>query len=210
MISFISSRRISKNSSKTKIQSFSTNTIERNGRSMVDEEKEKREFTRDYNPITILSLLMETKNEEGETSRNEEEKEKETGMDIRKLKMIRSYPSIQDCYNCYYTTTEYEENVINESISNDYNDYKDCEQKMESDYSICCFCGDQCNPLSQACGRCMRRRTFCYEIEPKIEDENGKEISESSFSSEEKDNNKLNGDSVGNTATSNKVKDSNR
>ena len=24
----------------------------------------------------------------------------------------------------------------------------------------CCYCGDECNPCSQACGRCMRRNVF--------------------------------------------------
>lgn len=30
---------------------------------------------------------------------------------------------------------------------------------IDEDYfhSYCCFCGDECNPCSQACGRCIRK-----------------------------------------------------
>lgn len=30
----------------------------------------------------------------------------------------------------------------------------------EPEYSICCFCGEHCNPCSQSCGRCAREMTM--------------------------------------------------
>jgi hypothetical protein len=27
---------------------------------------------------------------------------------------------------------------------------------------ICCFCGNECNPCSQSCGRCARQLSFFY------------------------------------------------
>lgn len=30
---------------------------------------------------------------------------------------------------------------------------------QNGDIGICCFCGDECNPCSQSCGRCSRTLT---------------------------------------------------
>lgn len=30
----------------------------------------------------------------------------------------------------------------------------------EDEYGICCFCGEHCNPCSQACGYCVRKGNF--------------------------------------------------
>lgn len=30
----------------------------------------------------------------------------------------------------------------------------------QTEINHCCYCGDECNPCSQACGKCMRQYTF--------------------------------------------------
>ena len=43
---------------------------------------------------------------------------------------------------------------------------KEVEEEVETEIlpsweeGTCCFCGDECNPMSQACGYCMRRMTM--------------------------------------------------
>lgn len=36
------------------------------------------------------------------------------------------------------------------------NDKTETQNLFSQDYGKCCFCHDDCNKLSQACGRCMR------------------------------------------------------
>lgn len=31
------------------------------------------------------------------------------------------------------------------------------DSSYNDEYSICCLCGDKCNPCSQSCGKCARR-----------------------------------------------------
>ena len=44
-----------------------------------------------------------------------------------------------------------------EEESDKENDNPYMAQCVESDVGVCCICGGECNPASQACGRCARR-----------------------------------------------------
>ena len=36
-----------------------------------------------------------------------------------------------------------------------------CNGETEiNEYGECCFCGKECNPMSQSCGRCARKMTY--------------------------------------------------
>lgn len=48
------------------------------------------------------------------------------------------------------------------------------------EFNICCYCGDECNPCSQACGRCMRRYIFIESNTSNFELENSSNSSNSS------------------------------
>ena len=42
------------------------------------------------------------------------------------------------------------------TIKNKEESGEDDEEEEQEVYGTCCFCGDDCNPLSQACGACIR------------------------------------------------------
>ena len=62
----------------------------------------------------------------------------------------------------YSEDTEEEDRTAetdDESGDNEENKDEDEENKDETEiepFGVCCFCGDGCNPSSQACGSCMR------------------------------------------------------
>jgi len=46
--------------------------------------------------------------------------------------------------------------IHNQMESIDSHSQKDNYEDFMSEFGKCCFCGDDCNPLSQSCGRCAR------------------------------------------------------
>ena len=40
--------------------------------------------------------------------------------------------------------------------------HENFENNFDPSKGYCCFCGDECNPCSQSCGKCARRLTFIY------------------------------------------------
>ena len=41
------------------------------------------------------------------------------------------------------------------AIKNNPHQKKMCASHMRK-YTYCCFCGEECNPMSQSCGKCAR------------------------------------------------------
>lgn len=53
-------------------------------------------------------------------------------------------------------------NLTETVISKILNMLQEEDDKAKNDFSVgtCCFCKGECNPCSQACGRCARKMTF--------------------------------------------------
>ena len=43
------------------------------------------------------------------------------------------------------------------------------DDEPEPEFGKCCFCDEECNPASQACGRCARERSFPVRKRPRFD-----------------------------------------
>ena len=69
---------------------------------------------------------------------------------------LRMWESEKDETTTTMAVATFDENENDENIENDGNIEIEMETETENEIGKCCFCGDECNPMSQCCGRCMR------------------------------------------------------
>ena len=104
-----------------------------------------------------INIKYQQISREGQEERTKDYEWKDTNGDTYSIPCC-----YQDEKDDYSQPKSFDEAV--DELSKDKLETDDVVVENPSEYGTCCFCGDLCNPCSQACGRCVRNGYYSYGI----------------------------------------------